>query len=74
MTWIEKKLPKMSKIKVILFFFKTIHYRLILILNTLRVDDNFFNSIKFFFKLMSFAVNITFFNDGQQINGRTEEL
>jgi len=74
MTWTKNKLPTISKIKVILFLFKTIHYRWVLILNTLRVDDKFLNSIKFLFKLMLFAVNITFFNDGQQINGSTEEL
>lgn len=47
---------------------------MVLILNTLRVDDKFLNSIKFLFRLMLFAVNITFFNDGQQINGSTAEL
>lgn len=65
----KKKLPKISKFIVILFFLKTTHYLLVLILNTLMVDKKCFNSIKFLFKLTVFAVNITFFTNGQQIKG-----
>lgn len=74
MTWTKKKLSKSSKIIVTLFFFKTTHYRFVLILNKLKVNISFLNSVKCLFKLMVFAVNITFFNDGQQIKGSTEEL
>jgi len=74
MTWTKKKLSKSSKIIVTLFFLKTTHYRFVLILNKHKVNINFLNSIKFLFKLIVFAVNIIFFNDGQQINGSTEEL
>lgn len=74
MTWTKKKFSKLSKIIVTLFFLKTTHYRFVLILNKLKVDIIFLNSIKFLFKLIVLAVNIIFFNDGQQINGSTEEL
>lgn len=34
----------------------------------------FLNFNKFLFKLIVLAVNVTFFNDGQQINDNTDEL
>lgn len=39
----------------------------------LNMDFKFLNIAKFFLKLMVFAVNITFDNDGQEINGSTDE-
>lgn len=37
------------------------------------MDFKLLNIGKFFLKLKVFAVNVTFVNDGQQINGSTDE-